>query len=178
MVKPNFLMRIGPAFIVGATVIGPGSVTLMSTTGAKYGYSLIWLSLASGVLMAGFLTLFMRFGIYCDDTFLGLTAKKLGRWYAVLCGIALFSVCAAFQFGNSLGVAAGTEVILGNVSPYVWPVLFSLAAIVFLFGFKVIYFILEKMMVFFLVSMNSGLDFQKERRGSFFVCQISWLGKV
>ena len=153
MAKPNFLMRIGPAFIVGATVIGPGSVTLMSTTGAKYGYSLIWLSLASGVLMAGFLVLFMRFGIYCDDTFLGVCAKKLGRWYAVLCGIALFSVCAAFQFGNSLGVAAGTEAILGGVSPYVWPVVFSLAAIVFLFGFKVIYFVIEKMMVFFLLLM-------------------------
>ena len=41
MARRNFLLRIGPAFIVGATVIGPGSVTMMSTTGAKYGYSLI-----------------------------------------------------------------------------------------------------------------------------------------
>jgi len=153
MAKPNLLRRIGPAFIVGATVIGPGSVTLMSTTGAKYAYALVWVSLASGAMMAGFLTLFMRFGIYCDDTFLGLTAKKLGRWYAVLCGVALFAVCAAFQFGNALGVAAGTEAILGNISPYVWPVVFTLAAVVFLFGFKVIYFIIEKMMVFFLVVM-------------------------
>ena len=149
----NIMRRIGPAFIVGATVIGPGSVTLMSTTGAKYGYSLIWLSLASGTLMAGFLALFMRFGIYCDDTFLGLTAKKLGRWYAVLCGIAIFLICAAFQFGNALGVTAGTEALVGSVSPYAWPVIFTVAAIVFLFGFKTIYFVLEKMMVFFLLLM-------------------------
>ena len=47
MAIPNIMRRIGPAFIVGATVIGPGSVTLMSTTWAKYGYSLIWLSLCS-----------------------------------------------------------------------------------------------------------------------------------
>ncbi|MFC1596594.1 Nramp family divalent metal transporter [Planctomycetota bacterium] len=153
MAIPNIMRRIGPAFIVGATVIGPGSVTLMSTTGAKYGYSLIWLSLASGTLMAGFLALFMRFGIYCDDTFLGLTAKKLGRWYAVLCGIAIFLICAAFQFGNALGVTAGTEALVGSVSPYVWPVAFTVAAVVFLFGFKTIYFVLEKMMVFFLLLM-------------------------
>ncbi len=153
MANRNWLVRIGPAFIVGATVIGPGSVTLMSTTGAKYGYSLIWLSLASGMLMAGFLALFMRFGIYCDETFLGLTAKKLGRAYAALCGITLFSVCAAFQFGNALGVTAGTEALVGGVSPYVWPTGFTAASIAFLFGFKVIYFLLEKMMVFFLVVM-------------------------
>jgi manganese transport protein len=153
MAKPNFLLRIGPAFIVGATVIGPGSVTLMSTTGAKYGYSLIWLSLLSGAMMAGFLVLFMRFGIYCDDTFLGLTAKRLGRWFAVLCGIALFAVCAAFQFGNALGVTAGTEALIGGVWPYVWPVAFTTAALVFLFGFKTIYFTIEKMMVFFLLLM-------------------------
>lgn len=153
MAIPNIMRRIGPAFIVGATVIGPGSVTLMSTTGAKYGYSLIWLSLASGTLMAGFLALFMRFGIYCDDTFLGLTAKKLGRWYAVLCGIAIFLICAAFQFGNALGVTAGTEALVGSVSPYAWPVIFTAAAIMFLFGFKTIYFVLEKMMVFFLLLM-------------------------
>lgn len=153
MAKPKFLLRIGPAFIVGATVIGPGSVTLMSTTGAKYGYSLIWLSLLSGALMAGFLALFMRFGIYCEDTFLGLTAKRLGRWYAALCGIALFAVCAAFQFGNALGVTAGTKALIGGVWPYVWPVAFTAAALVFLFGFKTIYFIIEKMMVFFLLLM-------------------------
>jgi len=52
MAKTSFLRRIGPAFIVGATVIGPGSVMLMSTTGAKYGYAMIWLSLASGAMMA------------------------------------------------------------------------------------------------------------------------------
>ena len=65
--------------------------------------------------MAGFLALFMRFGIYCDDTFLGLTSKKLGRWFAALCGIALFAVCAAFQFGNALGVALGTEALIEDV---------------------------------------------------------------
>jgi len=153
MRKRNLLARVGPAFIVGATVIGPGSVTLMSTTGAKYGYALIWLSLMSGALMAGFLAIFMRFGIYCDDTFLNLTAKKLGRWYAVLCGLTMFTVCAAFQFGNSLGVTAGTEAMFGGVSPYVWPVVFTTAAIVFMFAFRRMYLVIEKMMVFFLILM-------------------------
>ena len=153
MQKKGLLGRIGPAFIVGACVIGPGSVTLMSTTGANYGYQLIWLSLLSGVLMAGFLALFMRFGLYCDDTFLGLAGKKLGRWFAVLCGITIFLVSAAFQFGNALGVTAGMEALFGGVSQYVWPVAFTFAAVVFMFGCRKMYFILEKMMTFFLIFM-------------------------
>ncbi|HUU92630.1 MAG TPA: Nramp family divalent metal transporter [Phycisphaerae bacterium] len=153
MAKAGLLGRIGPAFIVGACIIGPGSVTLMSTTGANYGYALLWLSLVSGGLMAGFLALFMRFGILAEETFLGLAARKFGRWFAVLCGITLFSVDATFQFGNALGVTAGMQALWGGVSPYVWPVAFTAAAIIFLFAFKHIYRHVEKMMRFFLVLM-------------------------
>jgi Mn2+/Fe2+ NRAMP family transporter len=153
MAKKSLLGRIGPAFIVGACIIGPGSVTLMSKTGAGYGYQLIWISLLSGALMAGFLAIFMWFGIHSEDTFLNLAAKKLGRWYAVLCGLSLFSVDAAFQFGNALGVKGGMAAIFPDVSPYVWPIAFTLAAILFLFAFKRFYKILEKLMTFFLVFM-------------------------
>lgn len=54
--------RIGPAFIAGACIIGPGSVTLTSKTGWLYGYSMLWLAPWPGALMAGFIALFMRFG--------------------------------------------------------------------------------------------------------------------
>ncbi|HUT90606.1 MAG TPA: divalent metal cation transporter [Thermoguttaceae bacterium] len=154
MERKSLLARIGPAFIVGACVIGPGSVTLMSTTGANYGYQLIWLSLLAGALMASFLALFMRFGILCEETFLDVTARKLGRWFSVLCGITIFLVSAAFQFGNSLGVTSGMEALCGDGVPqYVWPAAFTAAAIVFMFGFRQIYVILEKTMTFFLVFM-------------------------
>jgi len=154
MAKKSLLARIGPAFIVGACVIGPGSVTLMSTTGANYGFQLIWLSLLAGALMASFLALFMRFGILCDETFLDATAAKLGRWFSVACGITIFLVSGAFQFGNSLGVTAGMEALFGEGVPqYVWPVAFTAAAMLFMFGFRRIYVILEKMMTFFLVFM-------------------------
>ncbi len=149
----NLSRRIGPAFIVGACIIGPGSLTLMSKTGSLYGYSMLWLSLLSGAMMAGFIALFMRFGIYCDDTFLGLTAKKLGRWYAALCGISLFSVDAAFQFGNCLGVTAAMATLFEGVPKLIWPIAFTIAAISFMFAFKHIYGIIEKMMMFFLVLM-------------------------
>lgn len=153
MARRGLLNRIGPAFVVGACIIGPGSVTLMTKTGAKYQYQMIWLSLAAGALMAGFLGIFMRFGIYSEDTFLGVVRKRVGGWFAVLCGISLFSIDAAFQFGNCLGVTAGMEALVGGTVQWVWPVAFTVAAIVFMFSFKRIYGIIEKVMIVFLLLM-------------------------
>jgi Mn2+/Fe2+ NRAMP family transporter len=145
--------RIGPAFVVGAVIIGPGSVTLMSATGAAYGYAMLWLSLLAGGLMAGHIALFMRFGLYCDDTFLGVAARKFGRWFAVLCGISLFCVGSAFQFGNNLGVTAGMDALVGGLPQVAWPPIFTALAIAFLFSFKNIYKVIEKVMTVFLVGM-------------------------
>jgi len=153
MERKSLLKRIGPAFIVGACIIGPGSVTLMTRTGAKYQYQMLWLSLLAGVLMAGHLGLFMRFGIYSDETFLGVVRRRAGRWFSVLCGVALFSVTAAFQFGNCLGVTAGMEALFGSTLQWVWPVAFTAAAIVFMFAFKRMYAIIEKLMMLFLLLM-------------------------
>lgn len=147
------LGRIGPAFIVGACIIGPGSVTLMSRTGSLYGYSMLWVSILSGALMCGFIVLFMRFGIYSDQTFLEVTRQKLGCVFAVLCGVSLASIGAAFQFGNCLGVTTGMEMLLSDVPKQAWPIGFTVAAIVFMFAFKRIYRIIEKMMAFFLLAM-------------------------
>ena len=151
----RLLHRIGPAFIVGACIIGPGSVTLMSRTGSLYGYSLLWLAVLSGALMAGFIALFMRFGVYSDEeeTVLGLTAKKLGRPFAAICGLSLFAMCAMFQFGNCLGMAAGLGTLATSIPRVVWPAAFTLAAIVFLFSLKRIYRVIEVMMTVLLVLM-------------------------
>lgn len=149
----DILKRVGPAFIVGAVIIGPGSVTLMSKTGSIYGYQMLWLSFLAGGIMAGFIAMFMRFGIYSDDTFLGLTAKRLGRGYAAVTGISVSLVSTMFQFGNCLGVTAAMTLLFPNTPKAVWPLFFTLASIAFLFGFRRIYKILERMMQFFLVLM-------------------------
>ncbi len=149
----GLLKRIGPAFIVGACIIGPGSVTLMSRTGALYGYSMLWLALLSGTLMAGFIALFMHFGIHSPHTFLEQVRLKLGRWFAVLCGLSLASVSATFQFGNNLGVTAATATMWEGAPKLLWPLFFTGLSVAFLFAFKNIYQLLEKLMTSFLVLM-------------------------
>ena len=149
----DILKRAGPAFIVGAVIIGPGSLSLFSKMGSKYGYSLLWLSFLAGGIMAGFIALFMRLGIYSEDTFLGLTAKKLGRKYAAATGVTVSLVSTIFQFGNNLGVAAALGLVFVDIPAVFWPVFFTLSSIGFLWGFKSIYKILERMMQVFLILM-------------------------
>jgi Mn2+/Fe2+ NRAMP family transporter len=157
----KWLTRIGPAFVIAAVVLGPGSVTTMTKLGASYGYAMLWLPLLTGCLMAGFVTLFMRFGISADKSFLAHCSDTWGRWFAALCGFSMFYVATAFQFGNNLGVAtamnslltspasaAGTQATQPTVAvpAWVWPVVFNAVALAFLFAFRSVYSILERMM--------------------------------
>lgn len=152
----QWLGRIGPAFIVGACIIGPGSVTLMSKTGAAYGYSLLWVSLLAGAVTCGFIALFMRLGIRSEETFLQVVRRRVGRagpLFAAACGVSLASTDAAFQFGNCLGVATGMDILIPGAPRALWPILFTTAAIVFLFSLRSIYRAIERMMALFLVLM-------------------------
>jgi len=153
----RWLTRIGPAFVVAAVVLGPGSVTTMTKMGAGQGYAMLWLPLLAGCLMAAFVTMFMRFGIAADRSYLTHCASLCGRPFAALCGLSMFYIATAFQFGNNLGVAMALNSLLrpaaeagaGAAPPvpaWVWPVAFNAAALAFLFAFRRIYTILEKMM--------------------------------
>jgi len=153
MEKRNIINRIGPAFVAGACIIGPGSVTLMSKTGSLYGYSMLWVSILAGALTCGFIILFMQFGIFSDETFLGVARRKLGWIFAAVCGVSLASTDAAFQFGNCLGVATGMDMLFGKLPVQAWPIIFTAAAIIFMFTFKGIYKIIEKLMAALMIIM-------------------------
>jgi len=148
----RWLTRIGPAFVIAAVVLGPGSVTTMTKMGAAQGYAMLWLPLLAGVLMAGFVTLFMRFGISSSKSFLQHCADTWGRPFAVLAGFSMFYIATAFQFGNNIGVTTAANSLLTRggasapVPAWVWPVAFNALALAFLFAFRRIYTILEKMM--------------------------------
>ena len=153
----NWLSRIGPGFVVCAVVLGPGSLTAATQMGAKFGVAMLWVPLVAGVAMAFFTTFFMRYGLESDRTFLKQVADSWGRWYAAICGFAMFFVCASFQFGNNVGTATGMDGLLspsvaqgqqikGVLPAWAWIVGFNALSILFLFGFKKIYAILEKAM--------------------------------
>jgi Mn2+/Fe2+ NRAMP family transporter len=153
----RWLTRVGPAFVIAAVVLGPGSVTTMTKMGAAQGYAMVWVPVLAGVLMASFVALFMRFGISSKKSYLQHCADTWGRWFAALCGFSIFYIATAFQFGNNIGVATAMNSLITPaerlgpgaeppVPAWLWPVVFNALALAFLFGLRRIYHVLERMM--------------------------------
>ena len=159
---------IGPGLITACVVIGPGSILTSSKVGAANGYSMIWVILVSVIFMSVFMTMSARIGVVSDKSCGQLVTERVGRWFAILIGIGVFFISAAYQFGNNLGVKSAFDsfenIFPENLTP--WLVVgFNALSITFLFAFKNIYRAIEKLMMCFvalmLISFFINLSFAK-----------------
>jgi manganese transport protein len=146
--------RIGPGLITACVVIGPGSILTSSKVGANNGYSMLWIVWVSVVFMLVYMTLGAKLGVVASEAPCDIVRRKAGSWLAILVGLSVFFISAAFQSGNNLGVAAAFEAFVeskGVVAVLV--VLFNAVAISFLFIFKNMYRVLERLMMTFVALM-------------------------
>ncbi|MDB4772694.1 hypothetical protein OAG20_01500, partial [Verrucomicrobiales bacterium] len=63
----RLLNSIGPAIIVAAIVLGPGSILTSSKVGALYGYPALGIVALSTVLLIGMVALAARIGVIYED---------------------------------------------------------------------------------------------------------------
>ncbi|MEQ9409942.1 MAG: Nramp family divalent metal transporter [Fuerstiella sp.] len=146
--------RIGPGLITACVVIGPGSIMTSSTIGANDGYSMLWVVVVSVFFMVIYMTLGARLGVVAQDTPGDLIRRKVGRWLSVLVGIGVFFISAAFQSGNNIGVAAAFGAFIdSDIVIAVLVVVFNALAISFLYVFRDMYRMLERVMMIFVAIM-------------------------
>ena len=152
--------RIGPGLITACVVIGPGSILTSSNVGAKNGYGLSWVVVGAVVFMMVYMTMGARLGVVTRQSSGTLLADRVGRWLAVLIGLSVFFISAAFQFGNNLGVHSAFAVYF-DFQYFV--VAFNALSIAFLFGFRNLYRAIERLMMAFvglmLISFALNLSF-------------------
>ncbi len=159
------IKSIGPAALVTAAFIGPGTVTTCSIAGAKFGYALLWGLLFSVIATIVLQEMSARLGI--------VTRKGLGEalreqsknpftrfitTFLVLSAIVIGN--AAYETGNILGGALGLETITGvsviSVGDYfsfnIWgPIIGIFAFIIMIIGS---YKTLEKMLISLVILMS------------------------
>ena len=127
----KLLQSIGPAIVVAAVVLGPGSITTSTKVGASFGYDLLWLMAALLVLLIGIASLASWLGVTLEKSICGELSDRLGRWAGVLIGLALFAIVAGFQSSNNMAVVAGIEPLLklenGSTLP-AWAIIAVLVA--------------------------------------------------
>ena len=143
----HWYQRIGPGLITACVVIGPGSILTSSRVGSQHGYSLSWVVLVAVVFMLVYLSLGAKLGVVAKQSSGDLVAERAGRWLAILIGVGVFFISAAFQFGNNLGVHSAFN-SLGLKSDYT-VVIFNGLSLAFLFSFRNLYRALERLMMCF-----------------------------
>ena len=125
------LRAIGPALLLAAVVIGPGSIALSTIAGSLYGYDLLWVPVVSIIFMILFTWMAARITLVSRESLFAVTRKKYGPTVAKLGGLFGFFTILAFQAGNNAGIGFATQALLG-LDVRVWAAIFTVLAIAFI----------------------------------------------
>ena len=108
----RLLRSIGPAIIVAAVVLGPGSILTSSKVGANIGLiGLPFVALAT-VLMITLVAISAQVGVSFEKSPCDEIADRLGRGASVFIGVVLFIIAAFFQSSNNLSLLGGLEALI------------------------------------------------------------------
>lgn len=121
---------VGPAFVLAAIVVGPGSIALSTIAGSRYGYQLLWVPIVATIFMITYTWMAARIGLVTGMTLFQATREKYGGGVARIGGVFGFLTILAFQAGNSAGIGFATHALFG-IDVRLAAAVFTLAA----FGF-------------------------------------------
>lgn len=108
----RLLQSIGPAIIVAAVVLGPGSILTSSKVGASFGLLGVPVILGAAILMIAMVALSARLGVVYENSLCDELATRLGRSVTILIGLILFVLVALFQSSNNIALIGGLEPLL------------------------------------------------------------------
>ena len=125
------LKALGPALVLAAVVVGPGSIALSTIAGGTYGYRLLWIPVAATVFMITYTWMAARIGIVTGNTLFQAARTKYGKRTSQLAGVLGFCTIVAFQAGNNAGIGFASAALFGG-EPRLWAAVFTIAAAGFL----------------------------------------------
>ncbi|MCV6630286.1 MAG: Nramp family divalent metal transporter, partial [Flavobacteriaceae bacterium] len=150
----NKWKNIGPGVLVAAAFIGPGTVTLCTIAGVKFGFSLLWAMLLSILATIILQEMAARLGIITQQGLAAIIRKEvkhplLQKLVVLVILGAIVIGNAAYEGGNVGGATIGLAVILGD---QFWiPLLIGTIAFILLWIGN--YMLLEKVLVFLVILM-------------------------
>jgi Mn2+/Fe2+ NRAMP family transporter len=142
---------VGPALIVAAVVLGPGSILTSSKVGATFGIVGLPVIIGSAILMIAMVALSARLGVVYENSLCDELASRLGRPVAILIGLILFTLVALFQSSNNIALIGGIESMLmdgalSSSARIILLILFNLMILGVLYLLRDLYQFVEKMM--------------------------------
>ncbi len=140
----NWLKNIGPGVLISAAFIGPGTVTVCTLAGVKFGFALLWALLLSVIACIVLQEMAARLGIITQkglsDSIRQEIKNPVIKWFSILLIFAAIVIGnAAYEAGNITGAVLGISAIapawtweMGSFSLNMWSVLIGLIAFVLL----------------------------------------------
>lgn len=135
----NKLKNIGPGALVAAAFIGPGTITVCSSSGASYGYTLLWVVLFSTITTIMFQEMAARLGIVTGQG-LGenirerMTHKGMRIAMTIIVVSAIFIGNIAYETGNLTGGAMGFHSLVPQISMKTIALVMGMIAIILLYS--------------------------------------------
>lgn len=159
---PKFL-KFGPAILVTAAFIGPGTVITASLAGANFGFSLIWALLFSVLATIVLQEMAARLGVVTqmglgENLRVALTQPVIRTMMLGLVFCAIVIGNGAYQSGNISGASLGLSGLVpsiwsGNVDDFNWwPIIIGCVA--FMLMWRGSYQILEKALIALVLVMS------------------------
>src|SRR5438874_12112094 len=130
---------LGPAFIASVAYVDPGNFATNIAGGSKYGYTLVWVIVASNLMAMLIQTLSAKLGIATGRNLPEVCREQFSRRTSILLWIQAEAIAMATDLAEFLGAALGFHLLLG-VALFPAALLTAVAAFLILglqrFGFR------------------------------------------
>jgi manganese transport protein len=137
--KFRILPFLGPAFIACVAYIDPGNFATNIAGGSKFGYTLVWVIVASNLMAMLIQTLSAKLGIATGRNLPEVCREQFSRRTSILLWIQAEAIAMATDLAEFLGAALGFHLLLG-VALFPAALLTAVAAFMILglqrFGFR------------------------------------------
>ncbi|MCI2062566.1 MAG: Nramp family divalent metal transporter [Eubacteriaceae bacterium] len=118
--KRSFFIRmvsvIGPGVVLLGNIVGPGTVTTASSTGANNGYLLLWCCALSAFFAYVFNEPSLRWTLKTGTSMLEGVRTEISPVMSKITYIAIFSGAIAYQTGNFLGASLALNYLVPGLS--------------------------------------------------------------
>ena len=104
---------IGPAFVASVAYIDPGNFATNLEGGARFGYTLVWVVLASNLMGMFIQVLSAKLGIASGHNLAELCRLHYPRWLSLAMWVLMELVAMATDLAEFLGAAMGFYLLLG-----------------------------------------------------------------
>jgi NRAMP (natural resistance-associated macrophage protein)-like metal ion transporter len=125
----GYFSRLGPGLVTGAADDDPSGIGTYSQVGARFGYTLLWSTLAVAPLAAAVQELAARLGLATGRGLARLIGARFGR-VVLLLAVLMTVIANTFNIAADVGaMAASTKLVLG-IPPELAVVAFTAAMLV------------------------------------------------